>query len=142
MTAERTEHAPCSWLDRRRIACRPDVDKRRIVRRLLQERDIHSHRLPALRHPQASAVDHSHDFEPLASTEVERLADGIFRWKETARQALTNDGYRLRGLAIVPIELAAGQQMHSGPMKEPRADHFDDSLHRCRSRSMKRSRLP
>src|SRR5260370_5298180 len=107
MMTERYEHAAGGWLNRRRIACSPDVDKRRVVCRLLQERDVHSHWLPALRHPQACAVDNSDDFEILAIAEVERLADRIFRWKKTARQAFADDGDRLRDLAIVPIEFTA-----------------------------------
>src|SRR5260221_14705652 len=107
MTAERFEHAPGSWLDRRRIPCSPDVNRRRVVGRLLHECNIHSHRLPALRHPQARAVDHPNDFESLATTEIDCLSDGIFRRKKTARQALADDGDLPRGLAVVPIEFAA-----------------------------------
>src|SRR5260370_42240017 len=109
MMTEGPEHSPGNRLDRRRISCSPDVDERRIVSPLLQEREIHSHRLPALRHPQAGAVDHSDDFETFAIAEIESLADGIFRRKETARQAFADDRDRLRGLAIVPIEFTAGQ---------------------------------
>ena len=128
MTAGRLDHTAGGAQYRSWISRGPYVDRRRIECWLLHQRTINRHRLPALRQPQACAVDHAHDLQISATAEIDSPADRTGGRKETAGQALADNRHGLSGLIIAPCEFAARHQAHSGQMKEPGADRIEDGL--------------